>query len=70
MTNKNIKMYENKGTICEFRKMCECTYFAVPYNPFDYDTDFALFTDEQAANLFAAAIHSEVMVDWHFAYLY
>lgn len=66
----NIKMYKNRGHVVTWRRMCECTYFAVPLDVDNYDTDFALFTDELAANMFASAIHSEVMTDWHFAYLY
>lgn len=61
----NIHMYVNKGRFVNFYKRCELTYFAVPLNPFDYESEFAVFSDELAASMFAASIHSEVMCDYH-----
>lgn len=71
MTYKNCKTYVNKGTICKFRKLCVCTYFAVPFDPSNFlNTEFAVFTDEYAAEIFAFTINSEIVTDKCFVYLY
>lgn len=63
MTNINpkIKMLRIVGKRARFHKMCKLTYFTVPFNPWDDDTQWAVFSDECAANMFAHAMHSVVI---------
>ena len=62
---QNIRMFRNVGRLCRFRKMCKLTYYVVALDSFDYDTDFAVFSDELAARMFAESINSKVDYDWH-----
>ena len=59
--NPKIKMFRNVGKLARFHKMCKLTYFTVPFNPWDDDTQWAVFSDELAANMFARNIHSVVI---------
>lgn len=66
----NIKNYNNikyrNGGIVSFKKMAECTYYVVPNTPDNYYTDYSIFTDEDAAYMFANNIGSVVELDWHY----
>lgn len=72
MTNINpkIKMFRNVGKFCRFTKMCKLTYFTVPFNSWDDDTQWAVFSDECAANMFARNIHSVVIRESTHVYIY
>ncbi len=63
----NITIYEHtRYRFDTVRKMCECRYFFVAISPEDYWTDFAVFSDELAAKMFADNIGSSVDYDYEY----
>lgn len=63
----NITIIENTRYCFDtVRKMCECRYFFVAINPDSYTTDFAIFSDELAAKMFADNINSYVDYDYEY----
>ena len=69
-TNSNVRMYRNTGKFARFHKMCEVTFYVVPCDLFDADTEWAIFSNESAANMFADAMHSIVVREYKHVCIY
>ena len=64
---KNIRMYDasNSSVLRDSKSIAELTYFYVPADDSDMSCDvFYVFSDEQAAEMFAGRVNSRVYCDY------